>query len=141
MRTGRPRCSTTAWAGTPTRWRPCGPPHTPSIPGSRTWTLPELVEAAVREHDYELARDALARLIAATQPAGNDLALGLEARCRALVSTGTAAEELYREAIDRLARTRQRPELARAHLLYGEWLRREGRRTDSRRSCGPPTTC
>jgi DNA-binding CsgD family transcriptional regulator len=101
-------------------------------PWQSTWTLPELVEAAVHEGDRELACDALARLAAATQPADNDLALGLEARCRALLSTGTAAEDSYREAIDRLGRTRLGPELARAHLVYGEWLRREGRRTDAR---------
>jgi DNA-binding CsgD family transcriptional regulator len=56
----------------------------------------------------------------------------MQARCQALVSDGAAADELYREAIDRLARTPLRPELARAHLLYGEWLRREGRRVDAR---------
>ena len=63
---------------------------------------------------------------------GTDFALGIEARCRALLSDGTTADGLYREAIDRLGRTRLRPELARAHLLYGEWLRREGRRVDAR---------
>jgi ATP/maltotriose-dependent transcriptional regulator MalT len=96
------------------------------------WALPELVEAAARSGDAELARDALDRLAETTQPAGTDLALGLEARCRALLTDGPAADELYREAIDRLSRTPLRPELARAHLLYGEWLRREGRRLDAR---------
>jgi ATP/maltotriose-dependent transcriptional regulator MalT len=96
------------------------------------WALPELVEAAARSGDAELARDALERLAEATRPCGTDFALGVEARCRALVSDGAAAEDLYRDAIDRLSRTRLRPELARAHLLYGEWLRRAGRRVDSR---------
>jgi DNA-binding CsgD family transcriptional regulator len=96
------------------------------------WALPELVESATRIGDAELARDALARLAETTQPAGNDVALGIEARCRALLSDGAVAEELYREAIDRLGRTQLRPELARAQLLYGEWLRREGRRVDAR---------
>jgi DNA-binding CsgD family transcriptional regulator len=97
-----------------------------------TWVLPELVEAATRGGDAELARDALERLAKTTQPCGTDFALGIEARCRALVSDGKAAEELYREAIERLRRTRLRPELARAHLLYGEWLRRENRRVNAR---------
>jgi DNA-binding CsgD family transcriptional regulator len=96
------------------------------------WGLPELVEAAARSGDAELARDALERLAETTKPAGSDAALGIEARCRALVSDSTTADELYREAIDRLGRTRLRPELARAHLLYGEWLRRERRRIDAR---------
>ena len=96
------------------------------------WALPELVEAATRAGDAELARDALERLAETTQPAGTDFALGIEARCRALLSDGAAADDLYREAIERLGRTRLRPELARAHLLYGEWLRREGRRVDAR---------
>jgi DNA-binding CsgD family transcriptional regulator len=101
-------------------------------PWPSMWALPELVEAAARVGDAELARDALERLIQTTQPSGNESALGIEARCRALLSDGEVAEELYREAIDRLNRTRLRPELARAHLLYGEWLRREGRRADAR---------
>jgi ATP/maltotriose-dependent transcriptional regulator MalT len=94
--------------------------------------LPELVEAAARAGDTERAREALGRLADTTQPCGTDVALGIEARCRALLSDGAAADELYREAIDRLGRTRLRPELARAHLLYGEWLRRVNRRVDAR---------
>jgi DNA-binding CsgD family transcriptional regulator len=104
------------------------------------WTplgaLPELVEAAVHLGETELARDALDRLAAATQPAGTDFALGLEARSRALVSGGEAAEPLFHESIDRLGRTPLRPELARARLVYGEWLRCEGRRGESREQLG-----
>jgi DNA-binding CsgD family transcriptional regulator len=96
------------------------------------WALPELVEAAARNGNPELAGEALLRLAESTQPAGTDFALGIEARSRALLTTGDDADLLYREAIDRLARTRLRPELARAQLLYGEWLRREGRRVDAR---------
>ena len=94
--------------------------------------LPELVEAAARTGNAEVARDALERLAETTEPAGTDFALGIEARSRALLSGGETAERLYREAIDRLCRTPVRPELARAHLLYGEWLRGEGRRVDAR---------
>jgi DNA-binding CsgD family transcriptional regulator len=94
--------------------------------------LPELVEAAARVGDTELAREALDRLAETTQPAGTNVALGIEARSRALLSDGVAANDLYREAIERLGRTQLRPELARAHLLYGEWLRRQGRRGDAR---------
>ena len=101
-------------------------------PWVSTFALPELVEAAVRGGDFELARDGLARLAARTQPCGNDWALGIDARCRALLSDGAAADDLYREAIERLRRTRLQPELARAHLVYGEWLRRESRRVDAR---------
>ena len=97
-----------------------------------TWVLPELVEAAARTGDAELARDALERLAKTTQPCGTEFALGIEARCRALLSDGAAADVLYREAIERLRRTRLHPEVARAHLLYGEWLRRENRRVDAR---------
>ena len=96
------------------------------------FVLPELVEAAARIGDSALADEALERLAETTQPAGTDFGLGLEARCRALVVVGVAAEKLYREAIERLGRTTVRTELARAHLLYGEWLRREGRRIDAR---------
>jgi DNA-binding CsgD family transcriptional regulator len=96
------------------------------------WALPELVEAAARVGNRELARDALEWLASTTQPAGTDFALGLESRSRALLSEGIAAEDLYREAIDRLSRTRLRPEVARAHLVYGEWLRRQGRLREAR---------
>jgi len=96
------------------------------------WALPELVEAAARCGLDQLAAEALERLAETTRPGGTDFGLGIEARSRALVSEGAAAEGLYREAIDRLGRTQLRPELARAHLLYGEWLRRAGRRIDAR---------
>jgi DNA-binding CsgD family transcriptional regulator len=96
------------------------------------WALPELIEAAMRTGDRQTAADALERLAARTQASGTDFGLGLEARCRALVSDGPPAGDLYRKAIDRLSGTPLRPELARAHLLYGEWLRREGRRLDAR---------
>jgi ATP/maltotriose-dependent transcriptional regulator MalT len=94
--------------------------------------LPELVEAATRAGDVQLARDALERLTETTQPAGTDWALGIEARCRALLTDGPAADDMYREATDRLSRTQLGTELARTHLLYGEWLRRQGRRIDAR---------
>ena len=96
------------------------------------WALAELVEAAVRSGDAELAREALERLAETTQPARTDFALGIEARCRALLADGDSADILYREAIERLDRRQLRPDQARAHLLYGEWLRREGRRAEGR---------
>jgi hypothetical protein len=96
------------------------------------WAAPELIEAAVRTGHTEVAADAVERLAERTQAGGTDFGLGLEARCRALVSQAQAAEGWYREAIERLDRARIRTELARAHLLYGEWLRRENRRVDAR---------
>ena len=96
------------------------------------WALSELIEAACRTQDGELARRGLRRLGEHVRTSDADWALGLEARARALLSDGEAAEGAYREAIERLEPTRLRPELARAHLLFGEWLRREGRRTDAR---------
>jgi DNA-binding CsgD family transcriptional regulator len=96
------------------------------------WALIELVEAAARSGEMELAQSAVDRLAGRNDASANDWSHGVEARSRALVNEGVAADELYREAIDRLSLTRLRPELARAHLLYGEWLRREGRRVDAR---------
>jgi DNA-binding CsgD family transcriptional regulator len=96
------------------------------------WALSELIEAAVRSEDTARARGALERLAEATSAAETDWALGIAARSRALLSEGETADRLYQEAIERLGRTRLRPELARAHLLYGEWLRRNGRRVDAR---------
>jgi DNA-binding CsgD family transcriptional regulator len=94
--------------------------------------LPELIEAAVRTGRAEIARVALERLSVMTAIEGSDWAKGLEARSRALLSEGQDAEHRYAEAVERLGRTQLRPELARSHLLYGEWLRREFRRGDAR---------
>jgi DNA-binding CsgD family transcriptional regulator len=96
------------------------------------WSLAELIEAAVRSGEPARASDALKRLSETTRASGTDWALGTEARSRALLSTGETAENCYREAIERLDRTRMRPAVARAHLVYGEWLRRENRRRDAR---------
>ncbi len=103
------------------------------------WALPELVEAAGRTGNTGLAGDALDQLSEWTQAGRTDWGLGVEARSRALLSEGQAADRLYRDAIDRLGRTGMRPDLARTHLLYGEWLRRERRRTDARAQLG--TAC
>ena len=100
--------------------------------GTVAWVLPELIEAAVRVGARQTAVDALGPLSKMSQAAGTDWALALEARSRALLSDGEDAERLYREAIDRLTTPGNRVELARAHLIYGEWLRRERRRTDAR---------
>ncbi len=99
---------------------------------TENWAISEQIEAAARAGRPDIATDRVRRLQEITHDGGTDWGLGLAARCGALVSQGDAAEGLYREAIERLARTRLRPELARAHLLYGEWLRREGRRVDAR---------
>jgi DNA-binding CsgD family transcriptional regulator len=97
-----------------------------------TLILPELIEAAVRSGQTARAAGALNLLAETTRASGTDWALGTEARSRALLSSDQAAEDLYREAIDRLGRADLRVELARAHLLYGEWLRRQRRRGDAR---------
>jgi DNA-binding CsgD family transcriptional regulator len=96
------------------------------------WAAVELIEAATRTGKTAGAAHVLELLSQTTRGSGTDWALGIEARSRALLSDGETAEGLYREALERLARTRVRVELARAHLLYGEWLRRERRRTDAR---------
>jgi DNA-binding CsgD family transcriptional regulator len=100
--------------------------------GFGPFVVPELAEAASRTGDTALVRAALAWLSERTQVIPAEWALGIEARVRALLSGGGAADSLYRESIDRLGRTRVRAELARAHLLYGEWLRRERRRGAAR---------
>jgi DNA-binding CsgD family transcriptional regulator len=93
------------------------------------WALVELIEAGVRDGRPDEAAAALERLRERTWASGTEWALGIEARCRGLVS---GDESLYRESIERLARSRAVAELARSRLLYGEWLRRENRRTDAR---------
>ena len=96
------------------------------------WAAPELIEAAARTGRQDLAEAGLERLVSAIAIARTASARGIQARCRALVSEGPAAERLYQEALEQLGRSRLKPDLARAHLLYGEWLRREGRRVDAR---------
>jgi DNA-binding CsgD family transcriptional regulator len=95
--------------------------------------LTELIEAASRTGELDLARDALGRLVEWTRVGGADWGRGIEARCRAQLADGQAAEDLYQESIGRYSGTRLlRPSMARIRLLYGEWLRREGRRLDAR---------
>ena len=96
------------------------------------WALIELVEAGTRTGQPEAAATALRRLGERTRAAGSEWALGIQARSCALVSEGEAADALYREAISRLGRSRIAVHLARAHLVYGEWLRREQRRVEAR---------
>jgi DNA-binding CsgD family transcriptional regulator len=96
------------------------------------FALVELVEAAARTGQVERGAAALRSLAEITSASGSDWALGVEARSRALLSATDGAEDLYREAIERLGRTRVRGESARAHLVYGEWLRRQNRRVDAR---------
>jgi DNA-binding CsgD family transcriptional regulator len=100
--------------------------------GPSSWALVEMVEAAARSGMTDAAATALTRLSEMTSASGTDWALGIEARSRALLSDGDKAEARYREAVAWLTRTRLRPDLARAHLLYGEWLRRERRRGEAR---------
>jgi DNA-binding CsgD family transcriptional regulator len=96
------------------------------------WTLVEMIEAAIRSDDRETATCALIQLEERATAADTDWALGILARSNALLSFDEAAEAFYREAIERLRNTRIAVHIARAHLLYGEWLRRENRRLDAR---------
>jgi DNA-binding CsgD family transcriptional regulator len=105
----------------------------PHALAASNWGRVELIEAAVRAGTPELAGDALRRLVDTTAASGTDWALGIAARSRALLLDGRETEDLYVEAIGRLARSRMAVDLARAHLLYGEWLRRGRRRVDARR--------
>jgi DNA-binding CsgD family transcriptional regulator len=100
---------------------------------AHNWGMTELIESAAREGRTDLAAEALQRLTTKAQACRTDWALGIEARSRALLSTGDIAERGFREALGHLGRTRVHGELARAHLLYGEWLRRASRRADARR--------
>jgi DNA-binding CsgD family transcriptional regulator/tetratricopeptide (TPR) repeat protein len=100
-----------------------GPPH---------WAVAELVEAAARSGRPELAHTAMQRLCDLAEHSGTEVALGLRARCLALLAEGEDAEDLFREAIDRLSRSPAKAHLARAHLVYGEWLRGERRPLEAR---------
>jgi DNA-binding CsgD family transcriptional regulator len=100
--------------------------------GVAPWVLSDLIEAAVRSGHAERAAGPLERLAEIAEANGTDWALGVDARSRALLSEGDAAEQLYLEAVERFGRTRILVSLARGHLVYGEWLRRENRRVDAR---------
>ncbi len=104
--------------------------HTELVP--LNWAMPELIEAAVRTGAPELAAKTNQRLIERSRASGTDWARGIAARAHALLADDERAEDLYAEAIERLGRTRVAIDLARAHLLYGEWLRRQTRRVDAR---------
>jgi DNA-binding CsgD family transcriptional regulator len=93
----------------------------------------ELIEAAARCGQSAEGAATLERLKDITEPSGTDWAIGVQRRSEALLAEGVAAEDAYRDAIDHLSRTSIRPELARAHLVYGEWLRRQNRRVDARK--------
>jgi len=108
------------------------PLHEADPPAAGSWVLPNLVEAAARSGNDNAARDALNRLTERAEASGTPLALGLLARSRALLAADVEAQSLYMESIDQLGRSSAKPELARSHLLFGEWLRRQGRRKDAR---------
>jgi DNA-binding CsgD family transcriptional regulator len=100
--------------------------------GLSGWALSELVEASIRTGHDRLATEVLNRLRDRTRGSSTDLALGIESRARALVTEGQAAEVHYRESVEYLSRTHVPIHLARSYLVYGEWLRRQGRRVDAR---------
>ncbi|MFF1634152.1 ATP-binding protein [Leifsonia sp. NPDC058248] len=100
--------------------------------GLSTWVYPELIEAAVRSGQADRGAPALDRLEEIARAGGTDWLLGILARCHALLGGDELAEASYQESIERLSRTQIRMALARTQLLYGEWLRRSGRRTDAR---------
>jgi DNA-binding NarL/FixJ family response regulator len=100
--------------------------------GFGVWVLPELIEAGVRSGQNRVAAAALEELTQRTSLSGNPWARGIEARSRALMAGGQVAEDLYQQAISQLANSRMTVHLARAHLIYGEWLRRQNRRADAR---------
>ena len=99
---------------------------------AHNWGMTELIESAARTGRTDLAAEALQRLTTKAQACRTEWALGIEARSRALLSTADIAERGFREAVEHLSRAQVRAELARAHLLYGEWLRRANRRADAR---------
>lgn len=105
-------------------------------PGEGNRILPDAVEAAIRAGDRPAAEFALARLADRAPASGTPWALGLLSRCRALLADQVAAEAHYKESVDLLRRTSVRTDVARTHLLYGEWLRRQGRRSDAREQLG-----
>ena len=104
----------------------------PTELGAANWGLAELVESAARSGAADAAADALEQLSRMTNASGTDWAIGIASRSRALLIDDATAEDHYQDAVARLGRTRARADLARAHLLYGEWLRRQGRRLDAR---------
>jgi DNA-binding CsgD family transcriptional regulator len=104
----------------------------PLAMGFAHWALVEMIEAGARSGNVEAAADGVDMLTQTTRPSQTDWAMGVEALSSALLSNGETADRLYRDAIERLRRTRVRTALARTHLVYGEWLRRERRRLDAR---------
>src|SRR5262249_45942501 len=102
------------------------------LPFTAERALPELIEAAVRSGQRDAATSAFAVLANRTSAAGTPSALGVRARCQALLADGNGAEDIYAEAISKLRRSHAALDLARAHLLYGQWLRRSKRRIDAR---------